>query len=165
MNLFHRQIPCLKIWSFLGISLISSVMMARLRECFEDTGCFWTSWPELCTMCWRISACYLGCVYASDNNLKTPLTKTTELAKGKQHPFKGPHCKQHFSSLHSLPTEQGCFLTLLRMLFFKEMQNKQKTCFNSSRCLTEDFFYPAIQILICFLSKTLKLKGKCYFFP
>lgn len=87
-------------------------------EGFEDTGCFWTSWPVFCTTCQRISLCPPGSVYSSDSNLKTPLRKTTEPAKGKEPPFEGPHSKQHFLSLHSLPAERGWFLTQLQMLFF-----------------------------------------------
>jgi len=68
--------------------------------------------------CVKEFLCSSSCVYSSHNNLKAPLRKTTELAKGKEHPFEGPHSKQHFSSLHGLPTEQGWFLNLLHMLFF-----------------------------------------------
>ena len=107
MNLLHRQLLCLKIWSFLGNQPHFQCHDDDTKtECFEDTGCFWISWPVFCTMCWWISLCSLVCIYSSDNNLKTPLRKTTELATGKEHPFEGPYSKQHFSSLHGLPTEQ-----------------------------------------------------------
>lgn len=117
---FAGSFFCLKIWNFLGNQshFHCTWWWHKINSALRALDCSWASWTVFCTMCRRISLCSLGCVYTSHNNLKTPLRKTTELAKGKEQPFKGSYSKQHFSSLQGLLTEQGWFLTLSQMLFF-----------------------------------------------